>query len=64
MGKKVARIGGWALLILAFACAVTGLVAPPAEGHAWAILACAIFVGGLGSLAWSYRDELSFRLEE
>lgn len=60
--KKIARIGGWAFLYAAFACAGAGLVAPEEEWKAWTMPAVAFIAGGLVALFWSYRGELSFRL--
>ena len=64
MGRRIARVGGWTLLVVALACAVAGLVAPPAEWRIWGYLAAALLIGGMGSLVWGYRDELSFSLEK
>ncbi|MEK7537007.1 MAG: hypothetical protein AAB584_00980 [Patescibacteria group bacterium] len=63
LSKKIARIGGWVFLYVAFACAFAGWVSPEEEWRAWATTSVMLIAGGLAALLWGYRGEITFRLE-
>lgn len=63
MAEKIARIGGWILLVVAFACMLAGWVMPQEEWRAWATPAVTLIIGGLGALVWGYRG-VSLNLKE